>query len=31
MQKELGAAVAMQEVIKKFMGHFSIIFEADMA
>ena len=31
MEKELGAAVAMQEVIKKFTGHFSRIFEADMA
>jgi lipoyl(octanoyl) transferase len=31
MEKELGAAVAMQEVIKKFKEHFSRIFEADMA
>ena len=31
MEKELGAAVAMQEVIKKFEGHFSRIFEAEIA
>ena len=31
MEKELGTAVAMQEVIKKFEWHFSRIFEAEIA
>ncbi len=31
MGKELGTAVAMQEVIKKFEGHFFRIFDAEIA
>ena len=30
MAKELGAAVDMQEVIKKFKEHFSRVFEANL-
>ena len=31
IEKELGAAIDIQEVIKKFKKHFSRIFETDMA
>ena len=31
MEQELGATIDMQQVIKKFKGHFSKIFEADLA
>ena len=31
MEQELGATIEMQQVIKKFKGHFSKIFEVDLA